>query len=354
MTDRVLEGARRAASWLARCQTERGNYVGRETPNADGIYPDMDDVACYYKSFYFLRVAGEARAAARGLAYVVERFMTPDGDFVNSETLRSSGSYSTRFCHLYPNAFLLCAAVALNWHDLARQMLRPFLATRDPETGGFFGLVTRPCTVLNSDSTALGAFCCLQTGRIDMAVSAGDFLLRLLKEQPDPTRLYGQWEAGTGFVTDADELSETDRKAYYIDGKAPEQFYWLWGWPLVVLVQLYQHTAEERFQEGARDIYRALCSCQADAFGYQTSGKAGWASAMLYRMTGEKHYLRTALSQMEFILSRQHADGYMLSPGAECNEDQPARIGYDFTADFGTWLVDTAVELCARGAGAAS
>ena len=54
-----------------------------------------------------------------------------------------------------------------------------------------------------------------------------------------------------------------------------------------------------------------------NAFGYVTSGKAGWGSSMLYRITGDKKYLKTALSQMEFILSSQHKDGFMLGPGAK-------------------------------------
>ena len=69
---------------------------------------------------------------------------------------------------------------------------------------------------------------------------------------------------------------------------------------------------------------------------------------MLYRMTGDKRYLKTAMSQMEWVLNAQHKDGYMLGPGAKNIDDQPLRTTYDYTADFSTWLVGAAIELAGR------
>lgn len=340
----LLDSARKAGAWLSNHQTNKGNYIGREKPDEYGIYSDTDDLACYYKSFYFLRIVGESITASRGMSYVINRFMTKEGDFVNSDKVRSSGTYTSRFCHLYPNAFLMRAIGSLGWYGYGKKMLEPFLKTIDYETGGFYALVTPGCAVINSDSTALGALSCLICGEIGIAVKSGDFLLKLLSEQPDSTKLYGQWQKDKGFLTDIENLSDKDKKAYYIDSKISDQFYWIWGWPFVFLIKLYEHTGMERFLNGAINIYDFLLSCQ-DPFNHPSAGKSSWGSAMLYRITGDKRYLKSISSQVEWMMSQQHKDGYMLQQGAKSESDQPIRICYDFTADWGTWLVDDAVEL---------
>ncbi len=111
------------------------------------------------------------------------------------------------------------------------------------------------------------------------------------------------------------------------------------------LIKLYLQTGTEKYLKGAIKVYDFLASCHENAFCYPTAGKDGWGSSMLYRITGDDRYLKTAMSQMEFILSSQHADGFMLSPGAKNFEDQPLRTTYDLTADFSSWLVDVSMEL---------
>jgi hypothetical protein len=51
---------------------------------------------------------------------------------------------------------------------------------------------------------------------------------------------------------------------------------------------------------------------------------------------------------MDFILSCQQKDGWMLGPASTSFEDQPLRTTYDFTADFGSWLIGTSMELAGR------
>ena len=70
---------------------------------------------------------------------------------------------------------------------------------------------------------------------------------------------------------------------------------------------------------------------------------------MLFRITGEKRYLEKCLSQMDFILSAQQPAGWMLGPGNQDFTKQPLRTTYDFTADFTSWLVDSAMELSYMG-----
>ena len=340
----LLAAGKKAAAWLVSRQTPMGNYAGLVEPNEEGVYEDTDDLGCYYKSMYTLRIAGESAASARGLDYTVKRFMSPEGDFFNSPSQRSSGSYGPVYCQLYPNAWLMRAAAALRWYGLARKILDFMLRYRTAE-GGFYAQVNPPSTVIDSNATAVGGLACILGGRTDLAVQSGDFLLKMLADQKDPKRFYTRWEEGKGFLTDVAGVTEKEIKYWYIDVEQGQQAYWVWAWPMDFLLGLNEVTGEEEYYKAALSIYEFLASGHTDAFHWVTAGKAGWGSAMLYRRTGDPQFRRSCLSQMEFILGSQHADGYMRGPGVEDMNGQPIRTTYDYTADFSCWLFDSAAEL---------
>jgi len=346
----LLDAAHKAAAWLVAHQTEQGNYVGKETPTEDGTYPDADDLGCYYKSFYSLRVAGETVGAARGLTYVIKRFMTADGDFVNSPTERTKGSYTPLFSQLYPNTWITRAFVMMGWFGYARRAWNCLLRYRDPETGGFFATVTPKTNMIDSNVTGVGGVLCgMMMGEMDKAVQSGDFLLKMIEAQPDPKRMYTRWELGKGLATDVSGVDEKALIYHYIDAEQPKQAYWPWAMPMANLALLYDHTGNKRFLDGAMRVYEFLCSCHPHAFSWTTSGKSGWGSAILYCLTGDPRCKKTALMEMEFILSLQQPEGAMLFPGTESIEAQATRTTYDLTGEYTAWLADTAAELMSRG-----
>ena len=344
----LIEAAHKAAAWITTRQTPKGNYIGNEPVDANGIYADTHDIGCYYKSTHFLRAAGESLTAARAINYVVDSFMQPTGDLYNNRDNRTSGSYTPTYCQLYPNMWILRATAAMEWTDLTQRIMKFLLSMRDEETGGFYAAVNPATDIIDSNATGYGILCCLLAGEVEAAVKAGELILRMFKEQPDPERLYLRWRKDSGYVTDLSDIPEKHRIYAVIDSKEGSQAYWCWAWPMNGLVKLYGHTGEDRYLKGAIEIYDFLASCHEHAFHFTTAGKCGWGSAMLYRITGDKRYQKTALSQMEFILDHQHGDGYMLGPGAESFEAQPLRTTYDFTADFGSWLVGAAMEFANR------
>lgn len=347
-SEQLLKVAKKSAQWLVSRQGEKGNYIGNEKPDENGIYPDTHDVGCYYKSIYFLRSVGEAAAAARAFNYVIQNFMTEDGDFYNTPESRTSGSYTPNFCQLYPNMWLMRGAVMMDWHKLYRKIISFLIKYRDPKTGGFYATVNPATKVIDSNATGLGALCCLLGGEPDCAIQSGEMVLRMIKEQPETDKFYLRWKDGSGYQTDLSDVPDKQKKFYRIDAKEPGQAYWCWAWPMNGLVGLYEYTGQERFLKGAIEIYDFLASCHENAFAFTTAGKGGWGSALLYRITGDKRYLKTALSQMNWIMNAQHKDGYMLGPGVKNFYEQPLRTTYDFTADFCTWLVGTSIELAAR------
>ena len=346
----LLNAAHKGAAWLAAHQTEQGNYIGKEQPDAEGTYPDADDLGCYYKSFYSMRVAGESVAAARGLKYLAKRFMTPDGDFVNSPTERTKGSYTPLFSQLYPNTWIIRAFVQMGWWDYAAKAFDCLLKYRDPEIGGLYATVTPPTKVIDSNVTGIGGILCsMLLGRLDLAIQSGELLLRMIAEQPDPRKMYMRYEAGKGLLTD---LTGVDPKAYlyhYLDAEQPKQAYWPWAMPMADLALLYARTGEKRFLDGALQVYEFLSRCHPHAFSWTTSGKSGWGAGILYRLTGDPKCKAHALQEMEFLLSLQQENGAMLGPGGESIEAQATRTTYDLTGEYTAWLTDTAAELMMKG-----
>jgi len=350
LTSKQLEAAaKKATSWLASQMTEMGNYRGKEPQRTDGTFPDTDDIGCYYKSVYSLRATGQSAAAARMMTYVCKRFQSPEGDFFNTPEVRSSGSYGPYFCQLYQNSWLMRGAVALSWFELANRILNFMNTQRDPVSGGYFTHVNSKTGIMDSNSIAVGAWCCLLVGKYELAKQSCNLLLTLLKNQKDPDVLWSRCKADGIPITDLSDIAEKNHIYVRIHAKHPKQAYWIWGWPLNALLGMYEVTKDKSYFDGAVKIFNFLERCHENAFSYTTAGKDAWGAARLYRMTGDKRYLSRAMMQMEYILNHQHKDGYMLGEGVTDETGQAKRTTFDYTADFTSWLIDNAAEFAAMG-----
>ena len=236
----------------------------------------------------------------------------------------------------------------MRWYGLGKRIVDFMVSLREP-SGGFHSHVSPPSDIMDSCSTSVGAVACLQHQRPQLAIESVDLLLRMLKAQKDPDKMYARWTAGAGLVTDLTGVEEKNYKYCYIDRTKPAQAYWIWAWPMNVMISVYECTGDRKYLDGAISIWEWLAGGHENAFHFTTAGKGGWASARLFRITGDERYLEKCLSQMEFILSRQQSSGWMLGPGTEDFAAQPVRTTYDFTADFTSWLIDCSIELAYMG-----
>ena len=202
---------RRAMAWLAAQQTALGNYRGKEQPREDGVYADTDDIGCYYKSIYSLRAGGQSAAAARGSGLRgASVFARPEGDYYNSPTVRSSGSYGPVFCQLYQNAWLMRGAAALYWFGLAQEMLRFINTQREPASGGYYTQVNSTTGIMDSNSIAVGAYCCILGGQYALAQQSCDLLLRLLENQQDDGILWSRCRNDGTLITDLSDVEQEE------------------------------------------------------------------------------------------------------------------------------------------------
>ena len=150
-------------------------------------------------------------------------------------------------------------------------------------------------------------------------------------------------------VTDLSDVDPKNHRYVRVSATEPQQAYWIWAWPMNLLIAVYELTGEKKYLDGAVRIFDFLAGSHPNAFGFTTSGKNAWGAAKLFRLTGDRRYLDKAMLQMQYILDHQHADGYMLGEGISDESGQPRRTTFDFTADFASWLIDVAAEMESRG-----
>jgi hypothetical protein len=82
-----------------------------------------------------------------------------------------------------------------------------------------------------------------------------------------------------------------------------------------------------------------------------SSGKAGWGSAMLYRISGDRRFRDVALHVANYISKRQNDDGSWTLVGAGYADDKGQGLSnsdFDLTAEFSLWLALIAANVAAR------
>jgi hypothetical protein len=160
--------------------------------------------------------------------------------------------------------------------------------------------------------------------------------------QPDPDhRFYTRLDFGGKLLAD---FSDEDAFASVIDTQAPDQCWYAVGLPFAFLIQLHSASGEGRYGAHARWLFDFQLRC-VNPWDGGSSGKAGWACAMLYRITGESRYRDVALRVGRYIVDRQDDDGgwtHAFGDGSITN------AAMDVSAEYSLWCALIAANLLVR------
>lgn len=329
--DELMRRGKVGASWLA-------NQV-----SPDGAIPAAgDDLGCYYKCVLPLRLSGHPAEASRVLDRIMRRYYTADGDLRNSVERKTSGTYTSVFCQVYPNGWITLGAQALGQFDVVRRLTNGMMNGYYDEEMGTFRSGCRP--KLDHFDVNSGAMAVELFALTDMAKArrAADFLIRHIAGQPEPDRFYhGR------VVKPFDYITEFDAKnpAYgSIDMSKEGQAYWFLGLSSAALAQLHELTGDERYLAAAKRFFATFLACGDYGFHAPGSGKSLWAASLLYRLTGDRLYLDSARRLMDFFFSAQREDGTFLLPGMKPEEATPKFL-FDTTPEYTRWFLEVAAEL---------
>ena len=325
----LWERALAGSQWLVGKQTPDGGWSGLDNPLVDG----------FYKSSWALTLTGHLPQAHRSLDYARRRYMTADGDF-----LPRGHQWHRKIHYLYANAYFVVGAVAAGRYEIAAPASDFILSQQDPQSGGFYSrrVATGESTCCDTMSAGAAGIACLASGQFGAARKLGGFLQHMVDLQPEPEqRFYTTLETDGKLLT---AFPEEDAFARVIDTGAADQCWYAVGLPFAFLVQLEQGTGESRFGDLAQSLFGFQTRC-VNPWEGGSSGKAGWACAMLYGITGEDQYREIALRVARFIVSLQDADGGWVGGSGDGALSNSAM---DASAEFTLWCALIAANILAR------
>ncbi len=309
---------------------------------SDGSYgPQIDDLACYYKSPYLFQLCGRLPEAERLLNHIQQRFMQANGDFLTAPDLKSENGAFVEYW-AYTNAWIAQAAQKIGCFQVAFPAYQYLQAFYCPVQGGF--ATNHPCTanapepVQDVLTTAHLGLTALYFGDLDKARTAGNLLQNIIRLQPHPNdTFYLRIDSNGDPIATFPEESAI---FFQVSATAPNQAYFMIGYPIAFLGKLYDATHESQYLETAKQYCTFASRCHDSLFRFHFSHKVAWGAAILARLTQEQHYADVSQKIADFLLSIQAENGAWLT-------DRPAHTCFDQTAEIALWLKTISSELSA-------
>lgn len=289
---------------------------------------------CYYKNIASLALIGHTEEAMVLADFIQVRYMKDDGDF----TGRSNPWFEEY--QDYTNHWVAYGAHLIGRFDLSYRAMRHILRKQGP-TGGFRSAEGGYYDIL---STASAAYVCLVTGFVEQARRAGDFMASVLEKQPHPDeRFYVRADAEGHPIT---AFPGEQAPFFVVDTAQKRQLYFYYGFPMGTLGKLYAATGKERYVRGGAQCYDFLLHCAEDRFRMPASGKVGWGSSVMARVTGEDRYREGALAVADYLTETQHECGTWVHTLLYTRlDEQPPAVTFDLTGEFIAWMKLICTEL---------
>lgn len=320
----------------------------------------IEDLSAHYKAPYLYATLGDPLRAHYYADLMQTRYLQSDGDFRTSPLDRGfeKAPAFPAACYLYPNGWMIVGLRKLGVYHAASRGIDFVRRFQSPELGGFFSRFDVTADQVNtryldSSSTASAGLALLACGRVDEAVRAGDFILRLIEAQPEPQRnFYTSWEVGAGLVTDVWEEGDPrfpgGRGLFCLSTEADtlRELTWLVGKPMKFLAKLYDQTSDQRYLDGAIELFDFFHRLGEGRWQNTGSCKIMWAGAELYRHTGQPRFAETAERILDCMCQSQHPAGYWVHTVWGKNlEDQPFEATVDIAQELCAEIMDATFEL---------
>ena len=294
---------------------------------ADGSFPQgKPDIADYYKTITAFEVCGRSDAASRLCHWIRRCAMGPDGDFC------PQSDPPPGHLHGYFNAWIVCGAHRAGQFDLSGRGMDFLMRLHDPVSGGFYSSAQAQDdqTVQDIMPTCMCGLAALYTGRIEAATSVGRWLKTVRDRQPAfPQKLYSVYSRAGGLHTDPPAGQE---RRYVVDRSAKrDQNIFNPGIAAAFLAQLYQATGYRATLELAEQYIEVALGASDFLLGIVRAGKVGWATALLYRITGQSKYRQMARRIGANLIRLQADQGYWSGVG----QTTPS---FDSTAERVVWM----------------
>ncbi len=296
----------------------------RRSDGGFGI-PEMG-VTDYDKALLAFGVCGQSNAASQLCGWIRNNGITPVGDF--GPRPESFGDYR----YTYPNSWVIIGAHRLGNFDLSQKGMDFLMGFWDSESGGFYSSYKKQGAD-TEQSLIYVSFCglaALYTGRIDVAKGVGGWMRNLMECQPNfPQKLFTVWSRTKGLITESDPGRVY---AHVVSSNATSyQSFFQPGAAGAFLASLFQTTGEKQWLDLAKE-YISFAEVASDyLFRLLAAGKVGWASSLLYKLTGENKYKEMAIRIGDNIIAAQSKEGCWQLPSRNASNSV-------VTAEMVVWL----------------
>jgi hypothetical protein len=319
----------------------------------------IEDLSAHYKAPYLYAVLGDSIRARHYADLMRTRYLQADGDFRTSRLNRgwADAPVMPAALYLYPTGWIIVGLRKLGVYDAASRGVDFVRRFQSPELGGFYsrfdvssGQVET--SYLDTSSTSSAGLALLACGFVEEAARAGDFLLKLLDAQPEFERhFYTSWHAEGGLVTDVwgdeDGRFPGGRALFCLTTEADplKEFIWFAGKAMKFLAKLYDQTSDRKYLDGAINLFDFFQRLDEGRWQNTSSCKIMWASAELFRHTGEPRYAEAAERIFDILCQVQTSDGIWVHTVIGSREDQPMTATVDIAQELCAELLDVIFEL---------
>ena len=320
------------------------------------------DLSAHYKAPYLYAAVGDPLKARFYANLLQGKYQQADGDF---RTMPDEKGWAHLPCspanrYVYSNGWVVCGLRRLGYYGAAERGMNFVRRFQSPTLGGFashfdvrLGQVNP--AYLDTSSTSSAGLALLACGDVEAARRAGDFVLRVLEAQPAPDRFYYcSWEVKSGLMTDIwgdeDTGAIRGRKQFCLSTETDPRYEltWLVGKPMKFLTRLYDMTGEAIYLQGARTLLKFFERLDHERVHNYGSCKIMWASAELYRHTGETHFALTAEEIFRWFCETMTPSGiWVHSLWYRNAEEQPLAAALDSVQELCAEMSDTLFELAA-------
>ncbi len=273
------------------------------------MQPVSEGMAGFHKVPYALALSGQSVRATKLCTWIAGNSLDDEGDLGSAFGRQGPLEH---YYH-YGNSWVIAGAQRLGHFGLSMRAWGFLGALQHPLTGGFLRI--GPDASLDDEqdmlSTASAGIASLYMGQEDVAIAAGDFVVRMWNDQPaSGTQLYTVVRRGNELV----RVHEGDEEHYIVTPAETGQWYFVPGMGACFLMHLWEATGNDSYLGTAQDLLGFCESGAPDRYTSPRSGFVGLAASMLFAATGNVNYERVAVAVVEALIARQNEDGSWLAP----------------------------------------
>ena len=239
----------------------------------------------YCQALWALGACGENGAGGMLCDWVRREGMTAEGDFIPRSGMASGYPYVSY------NAWTIMGAHRLGQFDVAERGMSFLTDFWDSRSGGFYSSAIQRNAETKQDMmvVALCGLAGLYLGRKEIAEGAGHWLSRVMADQPNfPEQLFTCWSRANGLYT----VPQGDDGLRYVvrSDAGGDQPFSQPGAAAAFLARLHQSTGDLRWLELAKEYLRTAEHAGEHVYRSSSAGQVGWASALVYALTGDDKY----------------------------------------------------------------